>query len=139
MSLASTTTNQVLAAPAAALAARRRDRVGIILELTKARLSAMVLLTTLVGFLLASPAGVDWLRLMATLAGTALAAACANALNQVAEIDRDARMIRTRQRPLPCGALAARTAILLGIAMGATGLVVLATLVNLLAAGLAFF
>ena len=94
-----------------ALAPSRREGVsrlpGLYMELTKARLSGLVLVTALVGYLLASPRPMDLSRLFWTLVGTALAAAGANALNQWMEVRLDARMERTRERPLPSGRLSA--------------------------------
>ena len=68
------------------------------LVLSKARLCSMVLITTLVGYLLAVPS-IDWTVLAATVIGTMLTAFGANALNQYLERDIDARMVRTRR---PC-------------------------------------
>lgn len=77
--------------------------VKIYLELGKARLSSLVLITTLAGYLAARTGPLDWGHLAITLLGTALAAVGANGLNQVIERDRDALMERTRERPLPSG------------------------------------
>lgn len=109
----------------------------IYLELAKARLSGLVLLTTLVGAVLASQEGTWSWRLLWTMAGTGLAAAGANALNQWWEREPDARMARTRQRPLPAGRLQPVWALFWGLASATAGVGVLAWLVNLLAAGLA--
>src|SRR5262245_46628838 len=85
---------------------RRRGVPALYLELSKARLSALVVLTAIAGFIMGSTPGTfDWARLLMTVAGTALAAAGANALNQLFEARRDALMSRTRGRPLPSGAL----------------------------------
>jgi heme o synthase len=111
--------------------------IGLYLELTKARLSALVLLTTAVGFVLATPAAIDWALFTWTLLGTALAAGCANALNQVFEAPRDRRMIRTAGRPLPSGAMSRTHAFVAAAAMGYVGIGLLAVLVNLYAAALA--
>ena len=73
--------------------------------LTKARVIAMVLVTTAVGFHLGSIGTPDFPRLLQTLLGTALAAGGTLALNQYMERDLDARMERTRRRPLPEGRL----------------------------------
>ena len=73
------------------------------LELVKIRLTAMVLVTTAVGFILGSPGPVAYGRLFWTILGTGLAAAGASALNQLLEIRRDALMQRTCNRPLPTG------------------------------------
>ena len=63
----------------------------------------MVVLTTTVGFYMASMAGIDWLLLMHTVIGTALTAAGAAVLNQLVERNFDKLMPRTRNRPLPAG------------------------------------
>ena len=68
-------------------------------ELTKARLTTMVLLTTLTGYCLSSRGVFDWTRLGHTLLGTALVAICSSILNQALERDTDALMRRTRVRP----------------------------------------
>ena len=71
------------------------------LQLAKVRLTAMILLTTAVGYVLASAGPVRWTGLALTLLGTGLAAVGASALNQLLEIGRDARMQRTRRAPCP--------------------------------------
>jgi protoheme IX farnesyltransferase len=108
-------------------------------ELTKARLSSLVLVTTGVGFLLATVGPVDWLRLLWTVVGTGLAAGCAAVLNQILEIELDRRMDRTRNRPLPAGMLSRAHAWVAGLIMGAGGVAVLGLMVHELAAWLALF
>ncbi len=106
-------------------------------ELVKARLSLLVLSTTLVGFLLGqgrSP--ISWIDLSATLIGTALSACGAAALNQWWERDVDALMRRTRTRPLPAGRMHPTDALLFGIFFSVFGIACLA-FVNPLAASLA--
>lgn len=115
----------------------KRSTLTLFLELSKARLCAMVLITTLVGFLLASETGVNWLRLALTLAGTALAAFGANAWNQCIEARRDARMRRTARRPLPSGELSPRAAWVFSLSTSAAGPLVLWLAVNELSAYLA--
>ncbi len=110
---------------------------GAYLELGKARLSALVLFTTAVGFVLASGAAVDWPRLVLTLAGTGLAALGANALNQWREAGPDAAMRRTRGRPLPARRVTRRAALVFGLTAGLAGPGLLVTSVNSLAAVLA--
>jgi heme o synthase len=103
--------------------------------LTKPRVVAMVLLTTLVGYYLgATAAPLDYLRLLATLVGTGLAAGGTLALNQYMERDRDARMKRTCGRPLPDGRLSPLDALVFGAALTSTGLLYLATAVGSLPA-----
>ena len=72
-------------------------------ELMKARLSLLVLLTTLVGLYCGSGGQLELWRTVFTLAGTSLVAAAAAVLNEWIERDLDARMNRTAQRPLPTG------------------------------------
>src|SRR5262245_22067612 len=117
--------------------AQRRGVVGLYLELTKARLSAMVLLTAAVGFVLGSGDHMDWTKMIWSVVGTALAAGCASALNQIIEIRRDRRMHRTLNRPLPSGAMSMQRSFVAAMLMGAAGLAVLAAGANLSAAWLA--
>ena len=107
-------------------------------ELVKARLSFLVLITTLVGFLIAWRGPFDWVLLSATLIGTALCAGGAAALNQWWERDLDSRMKRTRERPLPAGRMAAQDALLFGLLFSITGIAILALFTNPRAAFLAF-
>jgi len=96
----------------------------------------MVLVTTAVGYYLGSAAPSALLPLLRHLAGTALAAAGTLALNQWMERDLDARMARTRHRPLPGGRILPAEAFALGAALLAAGLAVLALAVNGLTAAL---
>ena len=109
-----------------------------VMELVKARLSLLVLLTTLVGFLIAWRGPMHWVLLSATLLGTALCAGGAAALNQWMERDIDARMKRTRERPLPGGRMSPRDALLFGLLFSLTGIAILGLFTNLRAAFLAF-
>ena len=84
------------------VAAPRKTRGSLLAELFKARLTSLVLLTTLVGFYLGQRGGMNWLLLVNTLLGTGLLACGAAALNQYLERDFDALMERTADRPLPC-------------------------------------
>ena len=75
-------------------------QVKIYSQLSKARLSSLVVMTTSAGFLMAgTPIG--WSGLAAVSIGTTLAACSANTFNQVYEIKTDSLMNRTRGRPLP--------------------------------------
>ena len=77
------------------------------------------------------------LLLVHTLVGTALVAAGTNAWNQIRERDVDARMARTRRRPLPSGRLTPRVAMWFASVITVGGVAYLAATVNLLTAGLA--
>ena len=99
-------------------------------DLVKARLTFLVLLTTLVGFYLGWRGPVDYLLMMHAVFGTALVASGAAALNQLLERDYDARMRRTRNRPLPSGRLQPATVMVFGGVCSVAGIAYLALLVN---------
>jgi len=105
---------------------------AVFADLVKARLTALVLLTTFVGFYLGEHGAVNFLPMFHTLLGTALVAAGAAALNQLLERDYDAKMRRTADRPLPSGRLQPATVAIFGGVCSVAGLIYLATLVNLL-------
>ena len=106
-------------------------------ELTKPRLTSLVLVTTALGYLLARTGSVDWVTLIAAVAGTALVGGGANGLNQWWEAERDARMTRTRNRPLPSGRLPARAGFAFSVTVTVLGTALLIQFVNALTAGLA--
>ena len=118
----------------AATTATEKSRVAVFADLTKARLTCLVMLTTLVGFYAGSPGAVESWLLVHTLLGTALLASGAAALNQFLERNLDALMSRTQDRPLPSGRLQPNTVLLCGGAAAAAGLIELALMVNLLTA-----
>ncbi len=108
-----------------------------LMTLTKARLSLLVIITTFVGFCMASDTSLDWVRLFHAVFGTTLAAAAAAVLNQRIETKVDRLMERTRNRPLPAGRMKPATALVLGIALGIAGTAWLWLTTNALAASLA--
>jgi protoheme IX farnesyltransferase len=110
--------------------------LGVYADLFKARLTGVVLLTAVVGFYMGCRGRVDGLVLLHTVLGTALVAAGGSALNQFLEREYDARMRRTRERPLPSGRLLPGTALAVGSAAGALGLVYLTLAVNALTGAL---
>ncbi|KAL6492742.1 hypothetical protein OROGR_033119 [Orobanche gracilis] len=106
-------------------------------ELSKARLSMLVVATSGTGYILGSGSSVDYLVLCCTCAGTMMVAASANSLNQVFEVKNDAMMNRTRQRPLPSGRINIPHAVTWASFMGIAGTTLLACKANILAAGFA--
>ena len=105
--------------------------LAVYADLFKARLTCLVLLTTLVGFYIGFRGPVDFLLLLRLLAGTALLASGAAALNQLVEREYDAKMRRTQDRPLPSGRLQPQTVLLVGGGSALFGLFYLAQAVNL--------
>ena len=134
MSIVSSSTSRVVTTESDA---RRGGIVRSYLELTKARLSALVVMSTAVGFIIAGQSPIDWILLAWTILGTTLAAAAASIFNQLIEINLDAKMKRTRDRPLPTGAISPRHCFILAMLTGYAGIALLGLFVNLLAAGLA--
>ena len=68
---------------------------GVYKELSKARLSALVVMTTSAGFLMAGTSSIMWTPFVATCVGTSIAAASANTFNQCWEVENDRLMSRT--------------------------------------------
>jgi heme o synthase len=114
-----------------------RARVADYVALTKPRLNALVVATTMAGYYLGSALGADLATLIHTTLGTALVAGGAAALNQVSERDLDALMRRTMLRPVADGRVSPADARLFGVLIALVGLGVLATGANVLAAAVA--
>jgi protoheme IX farnesyltransferase len=113
-------------------AVAEKSWVAVFSDLVKARLTTLVLLTTAVGFYAGWHGAMNWFLLLNTLAGTALVAAGASALNQWIERDYDAKMRRTQSRPLPSGRMQPTTVALFGGITSVAGLIYLALAVNML-------
>ena len=97
-------------------------------ELSKSRLSGLVVLTTGAGFVCAGPSSFDLSHMVVACTGTGLCAASASTLNQIFEKDRDIRMKRTKRRPLPAGSMNIYEAMALGSITGIAGTGMLITL-----------
>ncbi len=111
--------------------------LAVLADLVKARLTALVLLTTYVGFYLGWRGAMNYGLMLHTLFGTALVASGASALNQLLEREYDAKMRRTASRPLPSGRMQPAIVTLLGGVSSVAGLVYLALFVNHLTSVLA--
>jgi len=111
-----------------------RSRASIFAELIKARLTSLVLITTLVGFYMGSRGPLDVLLMFHAMLGTAALAAGAAALNQYLEREWDAKMPRTADRPIPAGLIQPQMVLLLGAVLSVLGMVQLLTQVNPLTA-----
>ncbi len=113
-----------------------KSTAAMLNELTKARLSLLVVLTTAVGYYLGSPSPIDFSRFLHAVGGTGLLAAGASALNQFLERDLDALMRRTQDRPLPSGRITPAFALVFGGLCSVIGLAWLTFLANLAAGAL---
>jgi len=108
------------------------------LELTKPKVSLMIVFTAVVGMVLASPGRVPLAALLFGGIGIALASASAAAFNHVLDRRIDAQMARTRNRPLPTGHMIGSQAVAFASLLGASSMLVLWFGVNPLTAALSF-
>jgi protoheme IX farnesyltransferase len=111
-----------------------RDRVAAYLELTKPRITFLIVLTAAAGFALASPGRVDYRAMLTAMVGIALLSSGIATLNQYMEKDLDALMRRTANRPLPTGKLLPWEALAFGVGLTVLAEVYLVVLVNPLSA-----
>ena len=125
-----------LASQAVVPAFRLREKVSAYLELTKPRITFLIVLTSAAGFCLGSRGAVDYLLLTHAMIGIALLSSGLATVNQFMERDLDALMRRTEKRPLPTGRLLPFEALWFGLALILTAEVYLASFVNLLTAAL---
>lgn len=112
-----------------------RKKIKAYMELSKFRLSSLVVLTSSAGYL-AAGSPVDLCTLAAVTGGTALAAASAAALNQWYETKQDGMMNRTKGRPLPSGRLSSKQALTFAATTAVAGTGVLWTATNPVVAAL---
>ena len=112
--------------------------VGDYVALLKPRVMSLVVFTALVGLLIA-PGHLHPVLGFTALLCIALGAGAAGALNMWYDADIDAVMSRTANRPIPSGRIAPREALAFGVMLGASSVVVLGLLINVLAAALLAF
>ena len=116
------------------------DLVKSYLGLCKLKVVALIVFTAMVGmFLATSPPGmVPWDVLLLGNLGIGMAASAAAAINHVLDAREDAKMARTRQRPLPQGSVSERQALVFAILLGALAMAILVIFINTLTAILTF-
>ncbi len=106
--------------------------------LTKPRVVQLLVFTAVVGMFLATPGFVPWAVLIFGSLGIGLAAASGAVVNHVLDQRIDAKMTRTRERPLPTGRVSEREAFVFAAVLGVAGMTTLAVLINPLTAVLTF-
>jgi protoheme IX farnesyltransferase len=111
-----------------------QERSHVYVELTKPRITAMVLLTVCVGYAVAPHAAASPLALVHVLIGAALSCSGAGALNQLMERRADSEMDRTRFRPLPAQRVSPQTVFAIGALLAVGGVAYLAATTNFLTA-----
>lgn len=125
------TSAQALGVPAV------RTRMSDFLQLSKPRLNALAVATTLGGYYMAGGGNGDMARLFHTIVGTAFVAGGSAAFNQYYERVTDGLMRRTRLRPLPDGRMPPADALAFASGISLVGLVQLAVGASLMAAAVA--
>jgi protoheme IX farnesyltransferase len=111
-----------------------RERLAAYAELTKPRITFLIVLTSAAGFALASPGRIDYAALCSAMLGIAFLSSGIATLNQYMERDLDALMRRTADRPLPSGKLLPWEALLFGAGLTILAEIYLAVMVNPLSA-----
>ncbi len=107
--------------------------------LCKPKVVALLLLTSVVGVVLASPPGeISLFVLIMSTLGIGLGAAAGAAINQIVERESDARMARTKNRPLPQGRVSQKNAFIFALLMAAASVFILTEWINTLTAVLTF-
>lgn len=108
-------------------------------DLCKPKVVALLLLTAVVGVVLASPPGEISLRiLILSTLGIGLASAAGAAINQIVERESDARMARTEGRPLPMGKVSQQNAFIFAVLLACASMFILTAWINVLTAALTF-
>jgi len=108
----------------------RGSTLSAYFELTKPRITLLVVLTALVGYFMGSGPVFSLVHLIHTLLGTAMVAGGASVLNQVVEREPDARMVRTQRRAIPCGRISPEQGLLFGSLLGLGGILDIAIFIN---------
>jgi heme o synthase len=103
-------------------------------ELTKPRITMLIVLTAAAGFCLGSAQAIDYFKLLHLSLGIALLSSGTATLNQFMERETDGLMRRTQSRPLPSGRLLPRRALVFGLALSLVATVYLAIFINPLTA-----
>ena len=106
--------------------------------LTKPGVVQLLVFTAIVGMFLSTPGAVDWQILLFASLGIGLSAASGAAVNHILDQRLDAKMQRTRDRPMPKGRINNRDALVFAIALGFGGIGILLFLINVLTAVLTF-
>ena len=115
------------------------SRIQDYLQLTKFRLSSLVVFSAVMGYLIGTGSQFSWISILLLLSGGLLVTGSSNAFNQIIEIETDKLMDRTSNRPLPSGRMTVTEAIIAAIIMGIIGIAILWIGLNPLCGILSFF
>lgn len=120
------------------IALTQPSRLSAFLGLCKLRVVSLIVFTAVVGMALATPGMIPLSALLWGTLGIGLAASSAAAMNHILDQRIDARMTRTRNRPLPTGSLSEKQAIAFALTLAVLSMLILTLLVNPLTAVLTF-
>ena len=110
------------------------SQLGAFFELTKPRITFLILVSTALGFYLGSQGKINSNQFALTIIGTFLLAGGAGAINHFVEKDLDKLMDRTQSRPIPAGIISGKNALFFGVSITIIGFIILAASVNHLTA-----
>ena len=110
------------------------SQLGAFFELTKPRITFLILVSTALGFYLGSQGKINSNQFAVTIIGTFLLAGGAGAINHFVEKDLDKLMDRTQSRPIPAGIISGKNALFFGVSITMIGFIILAALINHLTA-----
>jgi len=110
------------------------SQLGAFFELTKPRITFLILVSTALGFYLGSQGKINSNQFALTIIGTFLLSGGAGAINHFVEKDLDKLMDRTQSRPIPAGIISGKNALFFGVSITIIGFIILAALVNHLTA-----
>ncbi len=113
---------------------KNKSIISAYLELTKPSIVNLVLVTSALGFFLGGQGIHDVERFLALLVGVALTCGGSSTLNQYLEREFDAKMLRTRKRPIPAGIIPPAHALNFGVILILAGIFILYVKVNILTA-----
>ena len=111
-----------------------KSKVSAFIELTKPRITILILISTALGYYLAESEMINYLNFFYTILGTAILSGGAGTINHCIEKDLDMLMDRTKSRPIPAGLISIKTALSFGLAQSIIGFAILWVLVNQLTA-----
>jgi len=111
-----------------------KSKFSAFIELTKPRITILILISTALGYYLAESAMINYLNFFYTILGTALLSGGAGTINHCIERDLDMLMNRTKSRPIPTGLISIKTAFNFGLSQSIIGFVILWVFVNQLTA-----
>ena len=111
-----------------------KNRLAAFIELTKPRITFLILISTALGFYMASNRVINWIAFFYTMVGTLFLSGGAGTINHYIEKDLDTLMNRTKSRPIPAGLIEDNIALYFGIILSVIGILILFFFVNQLTA-----